>query len=115
LALPDTAPGTWSVTYSHGTGTSATALDMAAIMACEVAKLCSGQKCRLSGRITQLSRDGVSITLAPKAFLDLGLTGLTEVDQWIKVMNPHGLWQRGEVWSPDVRPPRQVTWPSATC
>lgn len=115
LSLPDTAPGTWSATYSWGTAASAVALDMAAIMACEVGKLCSGQKCRLSGRITQLSRDGVSITLDPQAFLKAGLTSLPEIDQWLKVVNPHALPQRGEVWSPDVRPPRQVTWPSATC
>ena len=115
LALPDTAPGTWSVSYNNGTAASATALDMAAILACEVAKLCSNQKCRLSGRITQLSRDGVSITLDPQAFLKLGLTSLPEIDQWLKVVNPYGLAQRGEVWSPDTLPPRQVTWPPATC
>lgn len=115
LALPDTAAGTWSVSYSHGSSTSAVALDMAAILACELGKLCAGQKCRLSGRITQLSRDGVSITLDPKAFIDEGLTSLPEVDQWLRVVNPYQLPAPGEVWSPDVRPPRQVTWPTTAC
>jgi len=115
LALPDTAAGTWSATYSWGNSPSAVALDMASILACEIGKFCANRKCRLSGRITQLSRDGVSITLDPKQFIDAGLTGLPEVDQWLRVVNPHGLAQASEVWSPDTLPPRQVTWPLATC
>lgn len=115
LASPDTQGGTWSVTYSYGIKPSVTALEMAAVFACEVAKLCAGVKCRLSGPITSVNRDGVSITLDPKAFIDFGLTGLPEVDRWLRVINPHGLAQRGEIWSPDSKPLRQVTWPSNVC
>lgn len=115
LASPDTAAGTWSVTYSYGNKPSAVALDMAAILACEVAKLCANRKCRLSGRITQVTRDGVSVTLDPKAFIDSGLTSLPEIDQWLRVVNPYGLASQSQVWSPDTLPPKQVTWPAATC
>lgn len=115
LGSPNSVSGTWSVTYSYGTKASAVALDMAAILACEIAKHCMNLKCRLTGRITQLSRDGVSITLDPKAFIDEGLTSLPEIDQWLRAVNPYGLAQRGEVWSPDFQPLRQVTWPAATC
>lgn len=115
LSAPDTAPGTWSVTYKYGIKVPAVALEMAAIFACEIAKACAGQKCRISGRMTSISRDGVSITLDPKTFLDAGLTGLPEVDQWLRSMNPYGLASRSEVWSPDFQPLAQVTWPGATC
>lgn len=115
LSSPDTAAGTWSVTYQWGTAPTLTGLDMAAIFACEAAKFCANRKCRLTGRITSLSRDGVSIDLDPKAFFDNGLTGLIEVDSWLRVVNPHGLAQPSQVWSPETMPPRQVTWPLSRC
>lgn len=115
LSVPNSVTGGWSVTYSYGTKSSAVALDMASIFACEAAKALCGQKCRLSGRITSVNRDGVSIQLDPKTFLKSGLTSLPEVDQWLTIVNPKGLPNRGEVWSPDVRPPRQLTWPLNTC
>lgn len=115
LSLADAGSGTWSVTYSYGTMPSAVALDMASILACEFAKFCANRKCRLSGRITQVTRDGVSVTLDPKQFIDAGLTGLPEIDQWLRIVNPHGLAQASQVWSPDTLPPRQVTWPLQTC
>lgn len=115
LASANTASGTMSVLYSYGNKQSATALDMAAILACELGKALCGQKCRISGRITSVNRDGVSIQLDPKTFLRAGLTSLPEVDQWLQVVNPKGLPSRGEVWSPDVMPPRQVTWPANSC
>jgi hypothetical protein len=115
LASADTAAGTWSVTYTYGIKPTATALYMAAIFACEAAKLCAGLKCRLSGPITQVTRDGVSITLDPKQFIDAGLTSIPEIDRWLRAINPYGLAQRGEIWSPDTQPLRQVTWPSNVC
>lgn len=115
LSLPDTAQGTWSVYYSHGTKQDLVALDMAAILACEAAKLCSGQKCRLSGRITQVNRDGVSITLDPTKFLKAGITSIPEIDQWLYSVNPYGLAAPSTVWSPDYQPLKQVTWPTQTC
>lgn len=115
LGSPAGSPGAWSVDYSWGTVPPQTALDMAAILACELGKLCANKKCRLNGKITSLSRDGVSIELDPKAFIDVGLTGLPEVDTWIRQVNPFKLAARSEVWSPDVQRNRTVTWPSGVC
>lgn len=115
LSLADTESGTWSVSYRYGLTPPATALDMAAVLACEAAKRCAGKKCRISGRITQLDRDGVTMTLDPAAFFDAGLTGLPEVDAWLRSVNPYRLAAAGQVWSPDVKPPSVVSWPSGVC
>lgn len=112
LALPITQPGTWGIQYLWGLKPPKAALRHAASLACEIAKGCSGMKCRLPRNVTQLSRDGVSITLDPKEFIDAGLTGLPEVDAWLRQVNPSGLHEPGWVVSPDTMPPYQVTWPS---
>lgn len=115
LSAPDTAPGTWSATYQYGHPPTKTAMEMASIYACEIAKYCVNRRCRLTGKITSLTRDGVSIDLDPMAFIDNGLTGLPEIDLWLRMVNPHALAQPSQVWTPETLPPRQVTWPAAIC
>lgn len=115
LSAPDTEPGTWSFRYLTGLRPPASGLRAAAILACEIAKQCAGKKCRLPTNTTQLSRDGVSITLDPKAFIGAGLTYLPEVNAWLRQVNPYGLSQPGDVWSPDTEAPYQVTYPTGVC
>jgi hypothetical protein len=115
LSLPDTEVGTWSADYFYGLRPPKAGLRVGGILACEIAKQCAGLKCRLPSNVTQLTRDGVSLTLDPKAFIDVGLTALPEVNAWIRQVNPYGLAQPGDVWSVDTEPPYQVTWPASTC
>lgn len=114
LTVP-AADGGWSIAYHYGLRPPAAGLRVGAILACEIAKQCAGLKCRLPSNVTQLSRDGVSLTLDPKAFIDTGLTFLPEVNAWLRQVNPYGLFQPGDVWSPDTEAPYQVTWPGRTC
>jgi hypothetical protein len=110
LSLPDSSPGTWSVTYRRGIPVPADGLWVASMLACEIAKQCAGKKCRLPARVTQLSRDGVSMTMVDKMeFMDKGLTGLPEVDRWLRSVNPHGLSAPPQIWTPDMVDPWIVT------
>jgi hypothetical protein len=43
--------------------------------------------------------------------LRAGLTGIPEVDQVIRSLNPSGLKGRTRLYSPDLSTARQVTWP----
>jgi hypothetical protein len=56
--------------------------------------------------VTQVVRNGVTVTLAPGSFPN-GKTGVREVDAYLERWNPSG--RRGPpmtVWSPDLRRPR---------
>jgi hypothetical protein len=88
LGLDDT----WSVTYEKGAPIPAAVLNAAGVLAVEWARGCVGAACRLPGRIQNLTRQGISISMVPPdQLLDRNLTGLMEVDQVITAVNPGGL------------------------
>lgn len=104
--------GTFFVTYTRGEQPPAPLLTAAGILACQWAKACLGQACRLTPYITGLSRQGVDFTAVdPMTLLDNGFTGLFEVDALIRAMNPLGQTHRMRLLSPDVDYPRMTTWP----
>jgi hypothetical protein len=105
-------PDAFEVTYLRGRAVP-TALAMAtSSYACEFAKACLGLECRLPGRVSSISRQGISISMvSPEDLLVKGLTGLWELDQLIRSYNPYGLQGRTRFYSPDTPEPRQVTWP----
>lgn len=112
LAAPPTDPGTFAVTYGLGIPVPAAGLYAAEVYACELVKACTDGPCRLPRRVTSVTRQGVTWALLdPMEFLADGLTGLYEVDAWIKAVNPAGLAVGARVHSPDRRPPRRQTWP----
>jgi hypothetical protein len=81
-------------------------------LACEWAKNCLGQACRLPQRVTSISRQGVSVSLADvDQLLENGLTGLTTVDNIIRAFNPYRLPSRMKISSPDLPTMRRTTWP----
>lgn len=84
--LADTATGTWSVSYSYGTGPDSGGVRAAAMLGYELALAFNGNDaCRLPRRMRTLTRGGVSIgMLDPIELFDKGLTGITEVDLWTK-------------------------------
>ncbi len=102
--------GTWSVTYFRGTPVPPSVLAAAGTLACEYAKACTGQECRLPGRVSSIIRQGVSITMVDiDTLIKNGFTGLVEVDQVIRAYNPYGRTHRLRVYSPDVQVNRATT------
>lgn len=102
--------GTWDVTYFRGDPVPNSVLIAAGSLACEFAKACIGGECRLPGRVTQLIRQGVSISMVDvDTLLRNGYTGLVEVDQVIRSFNPAGLTHRLRVYSPDTMVNRVTT------
>lgn len=105
-------PDAFEVTYLRGLPVPNVVADAAMTYACEFAKACLGQACRLPSRVTSISRQGVNISLVDiNDVLKNGLTGIWEVDQVIMAINPYGLRGRTRLWSPDMPDGRQVTWP----
>jgi hypothetical protein len=104
--------GTWSVTFIKGTPPPTALLNAAGTLASEYAKACVGAACRLPGYVTQIIRTGVTVSMIDQAdLLKSGFTGIVEVDQIIRALNPHGLAGRPRLYSPDVRPGRIQTTP----
>lgn len=107
LTKPDSAVGTFSVTYLNGYPPDTLAAYAAGVLANEYAKACSTGKCRLPTGVTAVVRQGVSYQVAAGAFPN-GVTGIREVDSFIALWNPRQLRQQSKVWTPDLRPPRRV-------
>lgn len=111
MSLANDAVGAFAVTYQRGTAVPRAGQIAAGELACEFAKACAGNgECQLPGQLASLSRNGVDVQMVdPSTFLDDGLTGLPNVDLWIRAVNPRRLASRPRVRSGDVRTPRFVT------
>lgn len=114
LSKPPDCEGTWQVTYLHGIPVPEEGLWAAAELACELAKSCVGEKCRLPRNITSLTRNNVSMDFATSdvatAVGNLRFN-LTNVDMFVHAVNPYGLVGPVAVYSPDVDHGRVQTWP----
>ena len=102
LGAATTEEGTWEVAYDYGIEPPTAAVEMAGILACELAKGCSSdQSCRLPRRTQQLSREGISMTVIdPFEFFEAGRTGLYEVDAWLAAVNPGGIDRPAKLINP---------------
>lgn len=111
LEQPHTAPGTFSVLYLRGRAVPAAGMRALGTLACEIHKQCVGASgCRLPERVKTVTREGVSYDMFdPGEWLDDGLTGLPEVDAWLRSVNPHGLTQPSAVFSLDLAPAPRST------
>jgi len=109
MSAPVGESGTFAVTYLHGLPVDGLGAYAAGVMACEFAKACSGQKCRLPSGVTSIVRQGISMTVGGSGFTE-GRTGIIEVDAWLRTVNPNMLVQSSRVWSPDLVQPRVMTW-----
>jgi hypothetical protein len=108
----DSGDNTMFVTYMKGVRIPAALAGATGTLACEFAKACSGQVCRLPNRLSTIARQGVQLTFVNiDNLLAKGLTGITEVDQVITALNPAGLKRPMRVFSPDLPVTRQVTYP----
>lgn len=98
---PDTAPGTFSITYLNAYPVDAMGAVAAGTLAVEFAKACAGKGCKLPKGTTAVVRRGITIEVTPGMFPD-GFTGLQTVDAYIALWNPAGLSRGPTVWSPDT-------------
>lgn len=105
--------GTMFVTYGRGEAPPTALLSAGGGLACEYAKMCRGEECRLAPAfVTSISRQGVEFTMAnPVELLQLGITGIWELDQLIAADNPFRLTHRLRLLTPDEPGPRVTTWP----
>lgn len=107
LDAPDSDPDTWSITYTAGAPVDGLGAWVAGILAGEYVRACKTGECRLPTGVTQIVRDGVSMTLGTGAFPG-NLTGIREVDSWVARWNPNGLRAPSQVLSLDTNYPRSI-------
>jgi hypothetical protein len=108
LNSPD--DGTFEVTYLRGTPLPLAGQIAAGLLACEFLKACQGAACALPQNVSSITRQGVQVELIdPTDVLTNGLTGIAEVDLFIRSVNPKGLQRRPRVFSPDVKLPSMRT------
>lgn len=95
--------GAWQITYTYGIPIPPDARLAAASLACQVALArCGSDNCRLPGNVASMAREDTLYTFTTIDELSgMMLTGLPEVDLWVKSVNPHGVMQRGGVFSVD--------------
>lgn len=109
LDLPDTADGTFSVTATHGADPPAAGVSAASLLAAELSKARSALPNQLPRRVTNLTRQGVSMTVVdPQSYLKDGFLGLWEVDAFITTYNPGRQRAKPVVYSPDLPRRRRV-------
>jgi hypothetical protein len=101
LSAPDTEDGTWSVTYTPGAPVDGLGAYAGGLLAGQYVKACKDGTCDLPDTVTQIVRQGVSMTLGVGAFPE-GKTGIRAVDAWIESVNPHNLTAPSIAWSPDL-------------
>jgi hypothetical protein len=95
--------GSFVITYSPGRPLPVAGQIAAGEYACEIAKACVGADCALPQQLASLSRNGVDIQVVdPTVVAENGLTGLTNVDLWIRSVNPARRTQRSRVASVDT-------------
>lgn len=69
----------------------------------------SNEECRLPSRVTSITRQGITMTMAPAtSFLEEGFTGIPEVDQTIRNFNPSKAKRPARVYSPTSPPARRI-------
>jgi len=108
----DSGEGTFFVTYQQGIPVPSVLLRAAGELACEWAKSCMGQVCRLPQRVQSLTRQGVSISMVSiDDLLKGGLTGVQTVDSVIASFNPYGLRAPLRLATPDLPVTRRTTIP----
>lgn len=104
LTRNDDQPGTFSILYMRGKAVPAGGVRALGSLAGEIYKQCTNDsRCRLPDRVRTVTREGITYDMFdPGEWLDQGLTGLRDVDTWIRSVNPHALTQPSAVFSLDL-------------
>lgn len=97
------AVGSFSVAYTRGAPVPPSALYATAILACTLGKQLSGADCGLPPRLSSLTRQGVTADFVAESLdVDLFTTGIQQVDQVIRALNPGRRTRPPAVFSPDM-------------
>lgn len=104
MDLPDTEPGTFSVTYTYGTPQPQSGTTAALALAKELTIARLGGNSAIPRRITTISRTGESISVDDTRNI---LQKIPEVQVFLAAFNPSGLIRQPIVWSPDAGRPRR--------
>lgn len=104
-------PPEFTVTYLRGEELPPALQIAGGLLAYQYALACiNDERCVLPTRLQSMSRQGVSIQVAPgNSYLDFGMTQIAEVDQIVIALNPNRQTERPRVLSPDRPRPRMVT------
>lgn len=103
LDLDDTHAGTFSVSLSYGADPPAGGILAASALGAELAKSWAGLSSQLPRRITVVAgTGGVAALLDRRDYLKDGLTGLSDVDTWLRSVNPAQQTRPPMVFSPDL-------------
>jgi hypothetical protein len=95
-------PANLEVVYDYGAGVPAGAGQAVGELATELLASYRDKECRLPGRVTSTSRNGVTVTMLDVTTLEtLGLTGMPISDMLIRSLNPSHLRQPSRVFSVD--------------
>lgn len=94
--------GSLEVDVMIGQEPDAWALAVAAELTCELLLSCSGKKCRLPQNATQVSGQGIVITLSE----DTLKYALPAVVSWVNTVNPANAVSPSRIFSPEARRPR---------
>jgi hypothetical protein len=101
------AVGAFTITYQKGVAVPRAGQIAAGKLACEFAKACGGGDCALPQELQSLTRNGVEVqVIDPSVLPENILTGIADVDRWVRSVNPNNLAARPRVFSSDVRPNR---------
>jgi hypothetical protein len=91
------------IVYQYGEAPPGGGRDAAIELGLELVRYRFGlDDCRIPRRATQITRQALTITVDPTAFLNEGGTGLVMVDMWLRSVNPGRQAEAATVWSPDL-------------
>lgn len=97
-----------TVTYLNAYPVDIIGAHVGGLLAVEFLKALKGGKdCRLPEGIKSITRAGMAIEFTEEMFAG-GQTGIVEVDTYLMQWNPYGMRTRPQVYSPDMKPQRQI-------
>lgn len=109
MNLPDTEEGTWSITVGFGEPVPALGQLAVGELATEIMKYLLCQDCLLPQGIVDISRQGVSMSIASITdLLKTGFVNLRMCDLFIRFANPNNLKGRSAVY--DLDGPQHRAW-----
>lgn len=91
-------PDTMCVDVLVGSEPDAWALNVHAELTCELLKSCTDQKCRIPRNATNVTGQGVTITLSPTELKQF----IPSVAGWVAAVNPNNATQPTKIYSPDL-------------
>lgn len=95
-----------TVAYTCGEAPPQGGVEAAKALALQIGYALAGSDaCALPGNVTQIVRQGTTMTLeSMSSLIAAGRTGVYLTDLWVRSVNPDGRRRRSRAWSPDVEP-----------